>query len=275
MVTSSRSYNGTGRSKRRATWAIQDLPTQESTLTLTKKPKRRTRNRSKKKKTTKEGPEVSTGFKQTVYRQNEEVPAAAVSVCSTFEHSYPVLPKNLMILDLNGTLLVRNKKSKAIYMRPHVPEFVEFILKNFAVIVWSSAMPDNVYRMILKVFKQRQSLLLDVWDRSHLRLNQKDYFRKVDVIKDLSWIWEKHTYWDSTNTVLIDDTEHKGQLQPNNHICLREFMKGDINDKELLHVQDYLQGFLKGETKDIRSYIQDNRYVPSKLDFSGSDHSDE
>ncbi|ORY00618.1 HAD-like protein [Basidiobolus meristosporus CBS 931.73] len=194
------------------------------------------------------------------------------------EQGPSVSAKNLLILDLNGTLLVRSKKSKAIYMRPHVPEFVEFILKNFAVIVWSSARPENVNRMILKVFKHRRSLLLDVWDRSHLHLDEKDYYRKVDVVKDLTWVWEKHTQWNKTNTVLIDDTEHKGQLQPDNHICLTEFIKGDTGDNELLNVRAYLEVFLQGSMDDIQSYIRDNAYVPSKTDDLSADeieHSEE
>ncbi|KAK9766745.1 hypothetical protein K7432_003972 [Basidiobolus ranarum] len=181
------------------------------------------------------------------------------------------LHKNLLILDLNGTLLVRNKQTKAIYLRPFVPEFVDFILENFSVLVWSSAMPDNVNRMVLHVFQQRHSLLINAWNRTHLRLSQSNYYRKVKVVKDLSWVWEKYPHWNSTNTILIDDSEHKGQLQPHNHICLREFVKGDENDKELLNVKSYLEDILNADTNDIREYIRTKIYEPAAIASSSTE----
>ncbi|ORX94897.1 HAD-like protein [Basidiobolus meristosporus CBS 931.73] len=172
--------------------------------------------------------------------------------------------KNLLVLDLNGTLLIRNKKSKAIYLRPHVPEFIDFILSKFSVLVWSSAMPVNVDRMVVHVFEQRHSQLFDIWNRTHLRLSREAYKKKVDVIKDLSWVWERYPQWNGTNTILIDDTPFKGQLQPFNHICLSEFLKDDTDDKELPNLKAYLEAMLDSGNSDVREYIEHHKYTPTK-----------
>ena len=65
----------------------------------------------------------------------------------------------LVILDLNGTLLLRKPTNKArFHKRRGLKDFLRYLLKNHHVAVWSSARPENVRNM----FKECSVLVLDV-----------------------------------------------------------------------------------------------------------------
>nr|GFD57168.1 hypothetical protein [Tanacetum cinerariifolium] len=83
--------------------------------------------------------------------------------------------------------------------------------------VWSSARPENVRTMCSNLFSEEQrAQLAAVWARDTLRLSPQAYDAKVQVYKQLSWVWndtavqatspEKNQMWSQSNTVLIDDT---------------------------------------------------------------------
>ncbi|KAL9557976.1 hypothetical protein MBANPS3_001123 [Mucor bainieri] len=127
-------------------------------------------------------------------------------------------PKQLLILDLNGTLISRVKcrarVGRAFYARPHYQAFLDFIFKHFEVMVWSSARQENVEKMC-HVFTQPLKL---VWSRSHLNLSQQQFRSNVDTVKDLEIVW-KH---------FLGETFH--------HEEIRE----EYPDNELLKVMKYL-----------------------------------
>ncbi|CAO3570787.1 unnamed protein product [Mortierella alpina] len=170
--------------------------------------------------------------------------------------------KLLVILDLNGTLFYRNKSNRrSVTARPHLSTFLDFLFEHCRVMVWSSAQPRSVEAMLSFGFGDRVSRLDRVWTRDHFRLPEVDYARKVLTIKDLEYVWEgiekekkakqdgeKHpkyaVQFDQTNTVLIDDSTHKTQLQPHNGLALRDFDE-DLaragTDNELLKVRAYLE----------------------------------
>ena len=90
------------------------------------------------------------------------------------------LPKPLLILDLNGTLLVSswrrivNTHHKAVragkrnlYIRPHLEEFLRTVFEHFRVAVWSSHSDENTNRIVEAVFTPAQrARLYFVWGRS-------------------------------------------------------------------------------------------------------------
>ncbi|KAG0228375.1 hypothetical protein BGX31_006586 [Mortierella sp. GBA43] len=185
----------------------------------------------------------------------------------------------LVILDLNGTLFYRAKRNnRAVTSRPYLTEFLNFLFTHCRVMVWSSAQAHSVAAMLSHGFGERVSRLDRIWDRSHFRMPQKDFERKVLTIKDLEFVWEDiarekarksktastgtastaaaagkpsnrgkakdDVVFDQTNTVLIDDSTHKIQLQPYNGLTLKDFdedlaMAG--TDNELLKVKLYLE----------------------------------
>ena len=180
-------------------------------------------------------------------------------------------PKKLLIvLDLNGTLLVRSNRGSTYTPRPHVNEFLAYCLEHHKLIVWSSARPHNVKPMVAQLFNAEQhAKLVEVWHREHLRLGVH-YNEKVQVYKQLSWLWEDvkvqasfpvdtsapfkiedgwkepsptPTKWDQSNTVLLDDTTDKAASEPYNLICVDEFTKEkkDDGDDVLGRVMAYLE----------------------------------
>ncbi|PVZ98855.1 hypothetical protein BB558_005138 [Smittium angustum] len=194
--------------------------------------------------------------------------------------SQPTNRNILLVLDLNGTLLLRRKKRQTILLRPGVTDFIDFALKNFAVMVWSSAQPNNVDKMVKHLFGKKKSLLAGVWDRRFCTL-RGNYFSKSKCIKDMERIWNgwtldessfKHLYvgteyqfikttdklgldngsdvikkkfqtkWNSENTLLVDDSVGKAQKQPFNHLCISEYNETNLqSDMDLVKLKEYLE----------------------------------
>ncbi|ESK90306.1 phosphoprotein phosphatase [Moniliophthora roreri MCA 2997] len=160
--------------------------------------------------------------------------------------------RKLIVLDLNGALVFRpaleDSGRREIHPRPYVPSFRKYLShpKTMAwldTMVWSSAQPHNVKKMVEKCFGTK-TCLKACWARDKLGLDQKSYGQNVQTTKDLSKIWKTHTFTSSPSleflipgsskrshnhntqtTILLDDSPHKTHLQPFNHICIREYNK--------------------------------------------------
>ncbi|KIV91043.1 hypothetical protein PV10_05629 [Exophiala mesophila] len=144
--------------------------------------------------------------------------------------------KLLVILDLNGTLLVRpNRKAdpKSFVLRPGVARLLHYLFENHVVMVYSSARPENVQGIVSKLFSSQQlARIVAVWARDKLDLTPHQYNNKVQVYKKLDKIWSDKSIqmrakrdhpWNSTNTVLVDDSHLKALAQPHNLVQLTEF----------------------------------------------------
>ncbi|KIW17317.1 hypothetical protein PV08_04509 [Exophiala spinifera] len=144
--------------------------------------------------------------------------------------------KLLVILDLNGTLLVRpNRRADPtkFKIRPGVTRLLDYLFANHVVMVYSSARPENTTAMVKNFMHpvQRQQMAA-VWARDKLGLTEHQYYNKVQVYKKLDKIWsdsaiqskaEKGCKWNQGNTVLVDDSHLKGLAQPNNLLQVPEF----------------------------------------------------
>ncbi|KAG9073023.1 hypothetical protein KI688_000804 [Linnemannia hyalina] len=194
----------------------------------------------------------------------------------------------LVVLDLNGTLFYRAKNNKRnVTPRPYLQAFLDFIFEHCKVMVWSSAQPHSVDAMLSCGFGNRISKLERVWTRNHFRLSEHDYNKKVLTIKDLEFIWDaikaektgaaakgtstaaatvvnskkamedQPEVFDQTNTVLIDDSFDKVQLQPHNGVQLLDFDE-DLaragTDCELLKVRRYLEKLIY--QKNVSAYMR-------------------
>ncbi|CAJ0828226.1 14023_t:CDS:2 [Entrophospora sp. SA101] len=208
-------------------------------------------------------------------------------------------PPMLIVLDLNGTLVYRDGEHRLIHLRPHISAFKNFLFrnKNFNIMIWSSAQRINVNRMAKEIFGNGYGeILLEIWSRDKFNLTNEEYHSKCLTIKDLEMVWNelntsmnKNTIqssnserkpspfippphsslslqsssilWDQTNTVLIDDSPLKAQLQPHNAIHLKEFNRElfcDGNDSELLNIIEYLE-LLKCQS-NISHFIKNHPY---------------
>ena len=184
-------------------------------------------------------------------------------------------PKSfLVILDLNGTLLYRPRKGGSKYLeRPHLNKFLRYLLQNHFVMVWSSSKPKNVQGMTTKLFDEAsKEKLIATWNRTHLRLPEEAYEQKVQVYKQLSWVWEDQTMqlkhpdraaqtdptasWSQADTVLIDDSILKAASEPHNLIELEEFEATGVQMKEdvLGPVVVYLEKLRM--QKDVSAYMR-------------------
>ncbi|KIV85613.1 hypothetical protein, variant 1 [Exophiala sideris] len=144
--------------------------------------------------------------------------------------------KLLVVLDLNGTLLVRpNRRNDPtkFKIRPGVTQLLDYLFNNHVVMVYSSARPDNVSGMVNNLIHPNQRKeMAGIWARDKLDLTYQQYNNKVQVYKKLEKIWadnavqskaEPGTKWNQTNTVLVDDSQIKGLAQPHNLLQVPEF----------------------------------------------------
>jgi hypothetical protein len=182
----------------------------------------------------------------------------------------PPLPK-LLVIDLNGTLLFRRRSKGSFKVRPSAKIFLNFVLENFKVMIWSSAEPSNVQRMCEGLLPQgaRQELLAE-WSRQHLDLDAEDYWRRVQVYKRLWKVWDdpdiqaKHPFhgqdrrWGQHNTILVDDEMEKAKSEPYNLVHIPEY-EGQKDDEDTLkHVAQYLYR-LRGQS-NVSAYIREHPF---------------
>ncbi|KAI5240840.1 HAD-like protein [Aureobasidium subglaciale] len=162
-------------------------------------------------------------------------------------------PKSLLVvLDLNGVLAFRKKRTKGYKPRPNLDTFLDYLFDSHHVMIWSSGMPENVERIIERMLSSKQrKQLVAIWSRDKLRLPDNLFGEKVQVYKQLSWVWEDPTLqmnaplggWSQRDTVLVDDSIDKAAAEPHNLIEVDEFT-GEPEQSEnttLLDVIAYLE----------------------------------
>ncbi|KAJ7097638.1 hypothetical protein C8R44DRAFT_811839 [Mycena epipterygia] len=152
-------------------------------------------------------------------------------------------PRKLLILDLNGTLLLRSKRSRSgpsapylgtrsriVHPRPYLTSFREYIFHPSTMVwldtmVWSSAQPPSVADMVNHCFGDQQRKFLAIWARDTLGLPPALYNQKTQTTKDLKTPWAAFSEHSALTTMLLDDSARKAHLHPNNHICVREYLQ--------------------------------------------------
>jgi hypothetical protein len=178
----------------------------------------------------------------------------------------------LVILDLNGTLLYRKNKGSNFKPRPHLDEFLEYLFSNHVVMFWSSARPYNVISMCKQFFSPEQfQRVAAIWTRDNLRLSPAAYGANTQVYKQLSWVWSDaniqaknpvpNTYWDHSNTVLLDDSVEKSASEPYNLIRIDEFEARPDQLKEDVLPQVALYLDILRSQRDASAYIRRSPFL--------------
>ncbi|KAF8328208.1 uncharacterized protein EI90DRAFT_3155925 [Cantharellus anzutake] len=165
-------------------------------------------------------------------------------------------PRKLVVLDLNGTLVHRRRFGLRTAMRPYLRTLIELVP-----MVWSSAQPRNVKKMVDEAFGPQSQHLKAVWARDTLGLSTEDYGKNVETVKNLELVWGrlsddsekaggKPFTYNALNTILVDNSPIKAHMQPHNHICVPEyaheldeidsqrFLAGPEDDSRLLSEED-------------------------------------
>jgi hypothetical protein len=176
----------------------------------------------------------------------------------------------LVILDLNGTLLYRpSRNNTKMIARPFLAPFLRYLFSNFAVMVWSSARPQNVAALVDQSLEDdlKKSLVAQ-WARGHFNLKPEHYNANVQVYKNLDLVWSKdeiqkqHPDYETGgrfgqhNTVLIDDTILKASAQPYNLLQISEFSatKQQMQEDKLRDVAGYLD--VLRTQQDVSKFIK-------------------
>ena len=116
----------------------------------------------------------------------------------------PTASRKLLVLDLNGTLLLRGGYTgrrttpstslfpslRTIYRRPYLPSFRAYIfhpttLQWLDTMIWSSAQTHSVNDMVEKCFGTDKELLKAVWARDTLGLSNAEYCEYIYVVFSL------------------------------------------------------------------------------------------
>ncbi|KAH7117642.1 HAD-like domain-containing protein [Dendryphion nanum] len=177
------------------------------------------------------------------------------------ENSFVIDPpeRMLVILDLNGTLIYRpsaRRSPTSMIARPFLSQFLHFLFKNFEVMIWSSARPENVAVMVANALPgDLREKLVSSWARDSFKLNPKHYKERVQVYKNLNLIWasndiQKHNpgynfgkRFNQHSTILIDDSIAKAAAQPYNLLEIPSFeaTQAQMQSDVLKEVAGYLQ----------------------------------
>jgi hypothetical protein len=186
--------------------------------------------------------------------------------------------KLLVILDLNGVLLYRERRKdpKKFDPRSDLAKFFEYLFANHEVMIWSSAKPENVESMVQNLFNEEQySKLVAIWARDKLRLTPTQYAGRAQVYKQLSWVWEDTDIeakgletgqgnWSQSNTVLVDDSALKASAEPHNLVEVPEF-KGVAKEYSCGSVLSQIAGYLE-DAKYATDVSYHMRNAPFKVD---------
>lgn len=185
----------------------------------------------------------------------------------------------LVVIDLNGTLLHRPKANATFQRRAHADIFLNYCIRTFWVVIWSSAKPDNVTRMVAQLLPERdvRRQVVAVWARDKFGLSRGDYDKRTQCYKRLTRLWDDPEIqrvfpvddwpgrrWDQGNTVLIDDSAEKARSEPYNAVTLPEFTGGacDGNVEVLPKVHDYLNELCYHE--DASAFMRANPFDVTK-----------
>ena len=126
--------------------------------------------------------------------------------------------RRLLIFDLNGVLLLRNRINKNpdfvignfyCYIRPGTRKFLKWAHHHFDVAVWSSTMPHNTIPIVQHIWGKKIKDLKFIFSQRQCTQTGTMPCGKPIFLKELRCVWEILPWYDETNTFLIDDSPHK------------------------------------------------------------------
>lgn len=159
----------------------------------------------------------------------------------------------LIVLDLNGTLCLSQHRpypghradararTKYVYRRPRLSEFLRFLFEHFRVAVWSSNSAQNAEATVDVLFDPAQRSALEfVWGRDMcVAKNYGDYSSH----KPLKRILNREG--SLVNVTMIDDTPEKivDVQMPRNYYAIKPYERPDPRDVGLWEAEQWLRRF--------------------------------
>jgi hypothetical protein len=155
--------------------------------------------------------------------------------------------KYTICLDLNGVLLARyykndpNKpprepeyivKNRSIYLRPGFNKFINVLLHNFNLGIWSSVRKDNLDVICNTIFSREQiKRLMFVLDGSYCTIIPSDNDKPL-MLKETQKLFDMFKI-DPAYFVFVDDSEYKASLNTHGISIHPTSYIGDLNDNSL------------------------------------------
>jgi len=163
-------------------------------------------------------------------------------------------PKHyLIILDLNGVLVTREFLGKRepvgpkyqfgqrlgafwVWRRPGIQHFLDYIFEHFQVAIWSSVTRKNIDPLaIFALGKEYYEKLLFIFDQTMCEaLPNEEQPEKPLFMKNLTTVWAHFPPHDSSDTIIIDDSNAKlSRNPPDNCFVLNSWTNVDAEDNEM------------------------------------------
>ena len=117
-----------------------------------------------------------------------------------------------------------------VLVRPHAKEFLQKIFENFDhVCIWTAAEKSYAKKIVSKLMtSEQQNSLLEFWSRKNCVVDNDGNYTKP-----LSKLFEKHSFLNAKNIVLVDNNELITSLNKGISINVPDFT-GDKKDETLL-----------------------------------------
>ncbi|HJY78276.1 MAG TPA: HAD family hydrolase [Burkholderiales bacterium] len=155
--------------------------------------------------------------------------------------------EKLLVLDLDETLVHATERPLErpedfvvglywIYKRPHLDQFVRYVLDAFSVGIWTASGEKYAAGVIGRIFPP--NALQFVWTSQRCTLARDfetgDYqtYKKLDKLKARGYRLE--------SIIAVDDTPQKHRKNYGNLVTVKEYA-GQAEDDELLHLISYLE----------------------------------
>ncbi len=192
--------------------------------------------------------------------------------------------RKLLILDIDGTMIFAEEKSKLIYMqveqhhhfeldggsilvwkRPNIDEFLEWCFEYYDIGIWSASGSEYVHSVLTHIIPDHlRSKVKFIW--TSMRCTRTYQQRSLDTygvpitIKKLNKLWRKKKSrsdnlnsverYDRRNTLIVDDTPATYQKNYGNAIPITSYT-GNWRDSELKRVKDVLELLIS--SNDVRT----------------------
>ena len=148
-------------------------------------------------------------------------------------------------------------KSFDVTVRNHCVDFIEGLLSEYEVAIWTSMLWYNVNEILKHLFgKNFKNKFAFIWNRDHVLLDpdynkdeisrHDDYenetfpeISKFNTIKDLRLVWQNTKFnrkYTSENTLICDDSLIKMRFNPKINVLLITDFDSDNNDDYLLEL---------------------------------------
>lgn len=178
------------------------------------------------------------------------------------------LPPILVILDMNGVLLLRDKNTGWTgTMRPHLETLLHTLFEDLKgqvqVAVWSSMMEKNLQPLVYDAFGDYAKSLTFIWDQTCCTQRWVQGMRKPLLRKDLVWLTESH--WKRNvpdRVVLIDDDPIKCTENPKGTAIHPSTWAAveDQGDDELLRLAAYLKELVASGSSSVRDFVNSTAF---------------